>query len=134
MNYEYSAGGLILRKIDNQLQVLLVEHRDNTYVFPKGHIEAGETPPAAAAREIQEETGLLHFKIKEKIDNIIRRPINKNGEEVTKIITMFKVEVADFDQTTPTEETTKWFPTEEAIHYLRYDEDKKFLVDYLNKS
>ena len=32
--------------------------RDGTWVLPKGHIEEGETPEAAAVREVAEEMGL----------------------------------------------------------------------------
>lgn len=40
--------------------VLLVRHaRFGLWVFPGGHVDPGETPDEAAAREVQEETGLL---------------------------------------------------------------------------
>ncbi len=44
-----------------ELRVLLVTatRQPNLWVFPKGHIEAGETPEEAAVREVDEEAGVV---------------------------------------------------------------------------
>jgi 8-oxo-dGTP pyrophosphatase MutT (NUDIX family) len=54
------AGGVVVRTVDGELQYLLVEAKNNPgiWVLPKGHIEAGETPEAAAVREVEEEAGV----------------------------------------------------------------------------
>jgi 8-oxo-dGTP pyrophosphatase MutT (NUDIX family) len=56
---ETSAGGLVL---DDSRRGALIGRQDRrgrmVWSLPKGHIEAGETPEAAAIREIQEETGI----------------------------------------------------------------------------
>ena len=45
------AGGVVVRATDGELQFLLVEAKDrDIWVLPKGHIEPGETPEAAAMR------------------------------------------------------------------------------------
>lgn len=56
---ETSAGGLVL---DESQRGALIGRHDRrgrmVWSLPKGHIEAGETPEAAAVREIREETGI----------------------------------------------------------------------------
>jgi 8-oxo-dGTP diphosphatase len=46
-------------------RVLLVHHRWRGWVPPGGKVEAGETPREAAARELEEETG-LRVKLREQ--------------------------------------------------------------------
>tara|TARA_Y100001933_G_scaffold261334_1_gene315851 strand:- start:898 stop:1338 length:441 start_codon:yes stop_codon:yes gene_type:complete len=50
-------------------QWVCVRHRErDTWEFPGGHIEMGETPLQAAKRELYEETGALDFHIEEVCD------------------------------------------------------------------
>jgi 8-oxo-dGTP pyrophosphatase MutT (NUDIX family) len=55
------AGGIVYRQTERGPEYLIVRaRRDPTaWVLPKGHIEAGETPEAAAVREVREESGCL---------------------------------------------------------------------------
>lgn len=58
-----SAGGVV---IDTIGRVLLIERTlDDRYEvrLPKGHIDAGETPEAAAVREVCEETGYCDLRV-----------------------------------------------------------------------
>ncbi|MGH8011571.1 MAG: NUDIX hydrolase [Candidatus Binataceae bacterium] len=58
--HEISAGGLIWRKHDGDIEVVLVRPAGRgTWVLPKGHVEAGEAVLEAALREASEETGLI---------------------------------------------------------------------------
>jgi 8-oxo-dGTP pyrophosphatase MutT (NUDIX family) len=54
------AGGIVYRKDDGAYRYLIVNAKKNPdhCVFPKGHIEPGETPEMAAMREVLEETGV----------------------------------------------------------------------------
>ena len=54
------AGGVVSRIVDGQREYLVVEASTvrGLWVLPKGHIEPGETPEAAAVREVEEEAGV----------------------------------------------------------------------------
>jgi 8-oxo-dGTP pyrophosphatase MutT (NUDIX family) len=54
-----AAGGVVWRRRDGEVQVLLV-HRPkyDDWTFPKGKLEPGESHEQAAVREVREETGL----------------------------------------------------------------------------
>lgn len=54
-----AAGGWVANA-DGQL---LIFYRRGNWDLPKGKIDPGETPPIAAVREVQEETGLKHVDL-----------------------------------------------------------------------
>jgi bis(5'-nucleosidyl)-tetraphosphatase len=58
MIYDRSYGIVPLRRINDEWEILLVQHNAGHWAFPKGHADAGESHQEAAARELQEETGL----------------------------------------------------------------------------
>lgn len=69
---ERSAGGVVVRR-DAETQVplfLLICDSYENWGFPKGHVEAGERPVAAARREVEEETGLRGVEVRAPIDTI----------------------------------------------------------------
>lgn len=54
------SGAIVVRLDGKEPQVLLVTAKRNpeNWIFPKGHIEKGETSEAAALRETREEAGV----------------------------------------------------------------------------
>lgn len=54
---ETSAGGLVHRNGRFLLVRVRTLQGDEVWTFPKGHLDAGETPLEAALREVTEETG-----------------------------------------------------------------------------
>jgi 8-oxo-dGTP pyrophosphatase MutT (NUDIX family) len=54
------AGAIAVRGSDDGLEVLLVRARKSpAWIFPKGHIEGGESAEQAAVRELLEESGVI---------------------------------------------------------------------------
>ncbi len=70
MKTEVSAGGLIVRKQRGAWLVLLIKDMNNSWTFPKGKVENGETRKDAAIREIKEEVGLTRLRYKSPVSKI----------------------------------------------------------------
>ena len=58
LQYEKSCGAVVYCQNDNDIKYLLVCEHGGYWVFPKGHMEAGESEHETALREVKEETGL----------------------------------------------------------------------------
>ena len=70
MKTEISAGGLIIRKRRKPWEILLIKDMNDSWTFPKGLIEKGEEPEAAARREIEEEVSISGLKLLAKLKPI----------------------------------------------------------------
>ena len=56
---QISAGGVVFRRRDSRVEVALISVGERSrWQLPKGLVDAGETPEAAALREAREETGI----------------------------------------------------------------------------
>jgi 8-oxo-dGTP pyrophosphatase MutT (NUDIX family) len=55
------AGGIVL---GDRGTIAMIRNRGGSgaWLFPKGHVEPGESDEAAARREVEEETGLTHLE------------------------------------------------------------------------
>lgn len=58
LQYEKSCGAVVYCQKDNDIKYLLVCEHGGYWVFPKGHMEAGESEHETALREVKEETSL----------------------------------------------------------------------------
>jgi 8-oxo-dGTP pyrophosphatase MutT (NUDIX family) len=71
---ETSAGGVVVRMGEaaggSRPLFLIIRDSYDNWGFPKGHVEDGEHPEAAAVREVSEETGLADLTIRSSIDTI----------------------------------------------------------------
>lgn len=119
---ETSAGGVVFRRGEGGMVVLLIKDAYNNWGFPKGHLEEGEAADAAALREITEETGLTalvnHGRIQD-IDWFFRF----RGKLIHKTCTFFLVESAAGEPQPQRDEgitATRWLPVDDAVKTLSY--------------
>jgi 8-oxo-dGTP pyrophosphatase MutT (NUDIX family) len=63
--------------------------------FPKGGMEAGETPRDTAAREFQEETGLAEWSFREGFEKSLSYTYIRRGRKVIKTVVYYLAEVRD---------------------------------------
>lgn len=103
-----AAGGIV----QNEKNQLLFIYRLDKWDLPKGKIEKGEGIETAALREIEEETGLTHLTIKNKIGETYHT-YNAFGKHFFKITHWFNVACSSnqilVPQTTENIEEIKWF-------------------------
>ena len=67
---ERSAGGVVIRRIDGVLHMLVIRDPYKNWGLPKGHLENGEGPGDAALREVEEETGLSDLTLGSELATI----------------------------------------------------------------
>jgi 8-oxo-dGTP pyrophosphatase MutT (NUDIX family) len=113
---EKSCGVLPYRVEQGQRQFLLVfESFSKCWSLPKGHMEAGETEPQTALRELWEETGLT-ATLDTSRSAAIEYPISKFAR---KQVVFFLGQVSGETRTRPGEiETYKWVTADELQDYL----------------
>lgn len=94
MGKETCFGVIPVRKKEGKWQVLLLHHAKGSFwAFPKGHPDGKETPHAAAARELTEETSLSVIEFLELPPLSERYQFKREEELIDKKITYFFAEV-----------------------------------------
>jgi 8-oxo-dGTP pyrophosphatase MutT (NUDIX family) len=111
------------------MEVALIQPRDRkAWALPKGLIEPGEAPEAAAEREAREETG-LSGAILTKIDTIKYSYVAKWERPPTrifKIVTFYLLRFISGDPSQHDREVDRveWFPIDDAIKRASYPQEK----------
>lgn len=125
---EHSAGGIIFE----DGKVLLIQMQNlkgaKVWTFPKGHLEPGETPEAAAVREVSEETG-WDCEIKADFYRA-EYSFERAGKHVEKDVRWFLMRRAGGDGVPKTPDeifAAKWCTLEDAESELLYVSDLAML-------
>jgi 8-oxo-dGTP pyrophosphatase MutT (NUDIX family) len=117
---EITAGGIVF----NGDKVLVLRNLKGVWVFPKGHVELGESHEQAALREVLEESGLhalivgkagmSSFHFYSYMDRAVHR----------KIVYWFEMETTETLVTVNRElRTGDFFGAAEAVHMLSFAND-----------
>ena len=128
---ETSAGGLILDRWTPGAQGALIGRLDRRgrllWSLPKGHLEEGETPEAAAIREVAEETG---------ISGRIAAPLGvidfwfvADGKRIHKTVHHFVLLAEGGELSDADVEVTEvaWVPLAEIEPRLAYEDERRLV-------
>ena len=126
---ETSAGGVVFRMDVGQPLYLLIRDSYKNWGFPKGHVETGEHPEAAALREVREETGLDDLSIRAPIDTIDWY-FRFRGQLIHKVCHFYLMETADATTSPQRAEgitACRWMRFEEAESLISYGNARELL-------
>src|SRR3990167_9488643 len=126
----FSAGGIIVRKVDGEPEVLVTQHsKHKGWDFPKGHLETGESSEVAALREVEEETG-IRAEILEKAGQAQYFYFDA-GEKCFKTVNYFFMQFLELGEATTAFEVSdeKWLPVDEVENQLTFKSTKEMWRD-----
>jgi 8-oxo-(d)GTP phosphatase len=125
----YAAGAVCWRIIDGKLNILVIHRtRYADVTLPKGKVDAGETLPQAAVREVKEETGL---SVRLGVPLGITNYVISSGRE--KFVHYWAAEVSDgavaASTFLPNGEVAalEWVTMKKARRYLSYEHDVEII-------
>ena len=123
-----SAGGVIIK--DNKVLLIYSPSR-NSYAFPKGTIDEGETKDVTAVREVKEETG-YNVEILDFLGDYTFDFDWKDGNRYRKTVTYYLMKLTDNEDPKSNLQdgedfVNKWTPLEDAHALLTFDDSKDIL-------
>ena len=121
------AGGVV---INDEGRVLLIRHRNGTWVFPKGHVEPGESKVDTAVREVEEEAGVQAVALdpRQTWQTEYVNP-RREGRRITWYLLRSNARQAILREAIFP--TGGFYPPDEALRMLAFDEDRATLKQVL---
>jgi 8-oxo-dGTP pyrophosphatase MutT (NUDIX family) len=130
---EFSAGGVVLRRMQGRPYVAVVRVRDKVLALPKGHPDGEESAAEAAQREVREETG-LEAELVERLGDVKYWYV-RDGERVMKIVAffLFRYRSGSVENHDHEVEEALWIPLEEAPARLAYKGEREMAEAAISK-
>ena len=123
MNWEKSCGAIVLRREEENFNILMIRHKaGGNRSFPKGHMEAGESEYATALREVMEETASRIAILSDFRETVTYSPSPGVMKEVVYFLAF--TTSADIKAREGEIAEVEWVPIEQAEGYLAYENDK----------
>lgn len=115
-----AAGGVVWRRIDERLQVVLIHRpRYDDWTLPKGKVDAGETDEDAALREVLEEAS-IHAALGDELPSTTY--LDRSGKD--KRVRYWAMTVVDGSPVGDNEvDIAEWVGVDEARSRLTYSRD-----------
>ncbi len=126
---QISSGGVIFRKKDKEIQIALIQPKENIWCLPKGIVEKGEDPGETAFREVREETGLTG-ELVNKIGEINYWYASKEDKAryfKTVHFYLFCYQSGNISDHDWEIENVAWINIEEAIKIMSYPNEKEIV-------
>jgi 8-oxo-dGTP pyrophosphatase MutT (NUDIX family) len=122
---EFSAGGVVVRRMQGRPFVAVVRVRDQILALPKGHPDGKESAAEAAQREVREETG-LEAELVERLGDVKYWYV-RDGERVMKIVAffLFRYRSGSVENHDHEVEEALWIPLDEAPRRLAYKGERE---------
>ena len=126
-----SAGGVV---VNGDGYILVVSQKGTSWSLPKGHIEDGEDPLAAAKREIYEESGIKNLTLVKRLPSYKRFKISLSGgddmsEQKTIHMFLFMTTDKDLSPLDPDNPEARWLSKKDVTSILTHPKDKEFFQD-----
>jgi len=127
--HERSCGAIVFKKMKGELRVLVIQHGEGHWSFPKGHMERGESEFETAIREVREETG-IEIEI---TSNFRGESTYSPRKGATKTVTFFIGNYLGGDIQPQESEiyAVHWMRPSDAVPLLTFDKDRSIFIDAL---
>lgn len=128
---EWSAGGVVLRRIDGKIHALLIRDPYGNWGLPKGHLESGENTEEAGLREVSEETGLADLDLGPRL-RTIDWYFRMKGHLIHKHCTFFLMSSRVGKPVPEAAEgitECRWVPILEAVDKVEYENAREVVRD-----
>ena len=125
-----SAGGVV---VGPQRKIVLMQHQEKSWSFPKGRIKEGEDLLETAKREITEETGITELQLLDDLGEYKRTHIHKPDEMRVIHLFLFKTPTKEILPNTEDAIAAKWFDINQVSDRLTHEKDKRFFEGIVDR-